>query len=1150
MWFKQVEVKNFQAIESAKVELGRGLNILFGPNDLGKSTLASAMRAALLVQPSSTEADGYLPWLADAVPEVSLTFVDDEGHIWRVRKRFGAGSAQKTADLEHSKDGLAFAHDCSGRAVDEQLRKLLGWGIPSPGGKGAPKGLPTSFLAHVLLAKQTEVESLFDRSTEEDGVASGRERLRKALAALAEDPWFKKVLTETQKKVDEYFTPKGHLKRERKSPFVIADTAIKTSAAKIDVLRKRVAESRASEESIRRLQEECSAARDAHHRLAAELATVRRQHARTGERALAEEALARAKTVLDGFERKAKDIVEREERVKALEAEVTVAETEVADASAEVARCEAELRRAKEVFDTAKSGDGERQRELARAKLDAERAEVILRIGKCEKRREGLERAQRAMMAVEAADATKKAARLEAERAGAAEGAAKRGLVEAEKALDGARALLAYGQWHAADAAMKQAMEVKSEAEALGASAIKKENDAAERDAHASTSETTATSRQERLPDAALTRRLEELEQQRAVAQAALGGGFSLALKGSGAVPVHITIDGTEAMAGTALQGRLKLDGERTAFLRVGELLEVEIHAGAADKLHALEVLDEQWANEAEPVFERAGLKTTAAIRDESAGVRELLTAASNLRSEARQLRTEAEAARQAARMKEQQSRELVAHGREAEPLKAKLRALDPEALARSFAALGNTWREKAARDVAANERALALAREAWEQAERARDRAVFRVDEADKSAASAQTELESTCAEAGVGEPGDNADTADAIEQALARVREQLSEHSAQRAAITDKRRDLEGEEPPALVSARTSMVEAQTKHAQSLAQRTHADEARKRADAELAMARGGVETLRKELESADRAGAEARFLHERAALDAYADDPRVSADDVAAAERHEADAKAEYDQLRAELHQAEGALTKVGGPGDRDELVREEEAHALAKERLDELEIDAKAWMLLRQALDEAEKEQGTHLGRSLAVPVSERLAELTAGRYRALHLDPHLRAEKVDVPLVATDDNVLDALSVGTRGQIATLLRLTVAEYLKSAVVLDDHLVHTDADRLGWFRDMLRKTAVATQVIVLTCRPHDYIAASELPEGDERRDLAGGAIRIVDMARALRRWTTPRMDAPSTSASPPISTSASPPTSERQEAPPRIEHELTNG
>jgi hypothetical protein len=101
------------------------------------------------------------------------------------------------------------------------------------------------------------------------------------------------------------------------------------------------------------------------------------------------------------------------------------------------------------------------------------------------------------------------------------------------------------------------------------------------------------------------------------------------------------------------------------------------------------------------------------------------------------------------------------------------------------------------------------------------------------------------------------------------------------------------------------------------------------------------------------------------------------------------------------------------------------------------------------------------------------------------------------------------VLAALSVGTRDQLATLIRLAIAEELGSAVVLDDHLVHSDPRRLEWFRQALVKAAVRTQVIILTCRPQDYLSNSEMPEATPFIDLAGGAIRAVDLARVMTRY-----------------------------------------
>ena len=71
------------------------------------------------------------------------------------------------------------------------------------------------------------------------------------------------------------------------------------------------------------------------------------------------------------------------------------------------------------------------------------------------------------------------------------------------------------------------------------------------------------------------------------------------------------------------------------------------------------------------------------------------------------------------------------------------------------------------------------------------------------------------------------------------------------------------------------------------------------------------------------------------------------------------------------------------------------------------------------------------------------------------------------------------------------------------------LRSNLVHSDPRRLSWFRQALVKAAVKTQVIVLTCRPQDYLSDAEVPQASASLDLAGGAIRAVDLARVMMRY-----------------------------------------
>ena len=89
-------------------------------------------------------------------------------------------------------------------------------------------------------------------------------------------------------------------------------------------------------------------------------------------------------------------------------------------------------------------------------------------------------------------------------------------------------------------------------------------------------------------------------------------------------------------------------------------------------------------------------------------------------------------------------------------------------------------------------------------------------------------------------------------------------------------------------------------------------------------------------------------------------------------------------------------------------------------------------------------------------------------------------------------------MERMSVGTREQLSTLYRLSLAEYLKTTVVLDDQLVQSDDTQMDWFRALLVEKARNFQIIVFTCRPIDYLSRGALfpqaraPVRTRRRDL----------------------------------------------------------
>ena len=69
MRLHRLRIESFGAIGNVDVEFGPGLNVLYGPNDLGKSTAVAAIRLGLLLPHTSTHCDQYVGWTGSDDPD-------------------------------------------------------------------------------------------------------------------------------------------------------------------------------------------------------------------------------------------------------------------------------------------------------------------------------------------------------------------------------------------------------------------------------------------------------------------------------------------------------------------------------------------------------------------------------------------------------------------------------------------------------------------------------------------------------------------------------------------------------------------------------------------------------------------------------------------------------------------------------------------------------------------------------------------------------------------------------------------------------------------------------------------------------------------------------------------------------------------------
>lgn len=284
-----------------------------------------------------------------------------------------------------------------------------------------------------------------------------------------------------------------------------------------------------------------------------------------------------------------------------------------------------------------------------------------------------------------------------------------------------------------------------------------------------------------------------------------------------------------------------------------------------------------------------------------------------------------------------------------------------------------------------------------------------------------------------------------------------------------------------------------AETEHAGAQAILARAREREKAASAALAEAQRNVERLQADLAASRAAIADeqlveqvnqARAVRERAA--SVADAARhalASAEPEAVKLRRERLAQAfdamkrDIDATRQAAHDRAVELRALGQDGLGE--IRDAARHKrdLARARLDRLAREAQALRLLHDTLTDAEREaKRTFLG-----PVTSRIEPylrlLFPGTEVALDDAmgiSHIRRDGLDEPFAS--------LSIGTREQLAILVRLAFADLLRekghpASLVLDDALVYSDDGRFERMQSILHKAAKGQQIIILTCREREY-------------------------------------------------------------------------
>jgi DNA repair exonuclease SbcCD ATPase subunit len=1067
----RAEVENFACIRNAAVDFGPGLNVLFGPNDLGKSTFGKAIRAALLMQHTSASAEAFVEWDSGESPSVKLTIELPDRRIWRIEKRFGINGSSM---LRESMDGVSFSPYKRAREVDEELRVTLGWGVASPASKGAPRGLPTSFLATVLLGEQTDVGGVLKQTLEADTDESGRARLTHALAAFAQEPLFKRILDEAQGQVDVAFTSTGSRKRGKTSPFRDVTDEVKRAKEEMERLARRVDESENVRRELEARNHELLGLREARdHAIDVRDASRNARRDAEARRSVAVELKA-ARDALAAQEGELAELHARELKLAETVGLVEQAKTEKARLETEKGDLIDQQRVCDDALRRANSDEAEQARQRRRSDLEKRVIELDSEAKSIGVEAERVARARRLHTELERTNQRLTQLAVERTKQDAAVQAGVDARQEYERAslvADLAARVLERGR---VQASIEELEIVRDDVVA----------DRAKADGHRARARALAERIPAGLPTPAAIESMQELRHKLDVAEARLGGGLAVVVTRLGAV--ELTADADGSAIELAPDGTVSFEAVRGFSLQIGDVARVSATAGERSAREDAALLRARWTAEVAPILFRLGVPDLIALASRVGD-------ASTLRRDADEAESAARTLDGLAKLREERLSKLADLREEAAALDRELERQGLEPAQLLLEGLGSTSVDTHRAEV---RRKHAASQDSYEQAQRL----VAAADSEQKVLAERAATASSSLEELGLIQAADW----QPIETELVR-RSRNIENERQRVEYDLGR----------LVAERAASVEqAESALAAAMVQVGAVESKLAASNAALDGLRGQINRLEGEIENRRAAAAKidveaARGIVEEISrrIDALPAPARTATDDdLRDADRRVEEAERSHDQANDAVRKAEGALQTVGGQVVLEQRDAAREAVRQAEQKERDVEIEYDAWRLLTEKLREAENTEGTHLGEALSQPVTERFTKLTAGRYGKLEVAPNLHTEGLRV---AGKLRELGALSVGTQEQLATLLRLTIAEQLRSMLLLDDHLTQTDAARSEWFREILREHASKAQVIVLTCRPQDYLRREDLPaEGEVTASRAAGIVRATDMSRVIVR------------------------------------------